>query len=228
MKKAIILFLFFICVTVLNVLSIDMKISFMDYNNLLFFNANALEDYGLNALNYKYIITFYFFVIILLYFILSYVNENQSFFNMVIYRKGRKETVKDILKYNIIILMKYYILLNIVIISISAFMPNISIKENIIYDELVFNIYLIRLLLLLFIFIMNNTYDSLNDKYCISVTKLCLLPLLLIFIDILLHINLITFSGNIIFELGYLFFYLCVTVIYYHTRLMKGEKNDRG
>ena len=228
MKKIVVLVLYFIFITILNVVFLNINVSFNDYCNLLFLNIDSFQNYGLNIWNVQYIISFYLFFIILENFNISYFNENMSFLSLILYRNGRKKTLKKALKNILFNLVKYYIVLNILIIVSSSFMKLFTFNIETFYNFITINIYLIKYFLLMFLLIYKNFIDSLSNHFSTNIVKLNVLLLVMIFMDLFLHTNLITFSSNIILELLYLLFYFIITIFYYYFKVIRGGKNDRS
>ena len=228
MKKIVVLVLYFIFITILNVVFLNINVSFNDYCNLLFLNIDSFQNYGLNIWNVQYIISFYLLFIILENFNISYFNENMSFLSLILYRNGRKKTLKKALKNILFNLVKYYIVLNISIIVSSSFMKLFTFNIETFYNFITINIYLIKYFLLMFLLIYKNFIDSLSNHFSTNIVKLNVLLLVMIFMDLFLHTNLITFSSNIILELLYLLFYFIITIFYYYFKVIRGGKNDRS
>ncbi len=228
MKKIVVLVLYFIFITILNVVFLNINVSFNDYCNLLFLNIDSFQNYGLNIWNVQYIISFYLLFIILENFNISYFNENMSFLSLILYRNGRKKTLKKALKNILFNLVKYYIVLNILIIVSSSFMKLFTFNIETFYNFITINIYLIKYFLLMFLLIYKNFIDSLSNHFSTNIVKLNVLLLVMIFMDLFLHTNLITFSSNIILELLYLLFYFIITIFYYYFKVIRGGKNDRS
>ena len=131
-----------------------------------------------------------------------------------------------IFKKNIIQLMKYNLLLNITIIVLSIFAMNITFEGNKLNTYLIFNIYLIRYFLLIFILTMNNVKASAKNKFSSNFTKINIILIIFIIADIFFNMNIITFSGNIELEIVYLLFYTIIAIIYYYISFVIGGKND--
>ena len=75
-----------------------------------------------------------------------------------------------------------------------------------------------------FFIIMKNFVDSLNNDFTISMIKIIISILLLIFFDIIIQSNFICFSKNILYELGYLTTYAIIVAIYYYFKVIRGGK----
>lgn len=224
MRRSLILFLFLIFITALNKLNVN--ISFTDYYSLMFLEKSYFLKFGLNILDFKYIISFYLLIILYINFTTSYINETGTFWNLVIYREGKIRTMLKIFKKNIIQLMKYNLLLNITIIVLSIFAMNITFEGNKLNTYLIFNIYLIRYFLLIFILTMNNVKASAKNKFSSNFTKINIILIIFIIADIFFNMNIITFSGNIELEIVYLLFYIIIAIIYYYISFVIGGKND--
>ena len=224
MRRSLILFLFLIFITALNKLNVN--ISFTDYYSLMFLEKSYFLKFGLNILDFKYIISFYLLIILYINFTTSYINETGTFWNLVIYREGKIRTMLKIFKKNIIQLMKYNLLLNITIIVLSIFAMNITFEGNKLNTYLIFNIYLIRYFLLIFILTMNNVKASAKNKFSSNFTKINIILIIFIIADIFFNMNIITFSGNIELEIVYLLFYTIIAIIYYYISFVIGGKND--
>lgn len=228
MKKIVVLILYFIFITILNIIFLNINVSFNDYCNLLFLNIETFQNYGLSIWNVQYIISFYLLFIMIENFNISYFNENMSFLSLILYRTGRKNTLKRTLKNILFNLIKYYIALNILIIICSFFMKLLTFNIETVYSLITINIYLVKYFLLMFLLIFKNFIDSLSNNFSTNIVKLNVLLLILIFVDLFLHTNLITFSSNSILELLYLLFYFIIAIIYYYFKVIRGGKNDRS
>lgn len=224
MKKIIILIIYLIFITLLNTNFWNLEISLIDYCNLIFLNVKSYYNYGLSIWHIQYIVSFLVFIIILIVYNLPYINENYSFLNMIIYREGRKNTINRVLKSNVLDLSKYYLVINITVVCICFIMPHITIEEKFLYSWSIFSIYLIRIMVLLFFIIMKNFVDSLKNDFSISMIKIIISILLLIFFDIIIQSNFICFSKNILYELGYLTTYAIIVAIYYYFKVIRGGK----
>lgn len=224
MKKIIILIIYLIFITLLNTNFGNLEISLIDYCNLIFLNVKSYFNYGLSIWNIQYIVSFLVFIIILIVYNLPYINENYSFLNMIIYRKGRKNTIKSVLKSNLLSLSKYYLVINIAVVCICLIMPHITIEEDFLYSWSIFSIYLIRIMVLLLFIIMKNFIDSLKNDFSISMIKIIISIVLLIFFDIIIQSNFICFSKNILYEIGYLITYAVIVSIYYYFKVIRGGK----
>lgn len=226
MKKIIIIVAYFIFTTILNICLLNINIDFMDYCNLIFLNTNSYQNYGLNIWNFKYIISFYVFIVILINLTFSYINENSSFLNMIMYRKGKKKTMFMTAKNNILKLLKYHVAINITIVALSVSMPFITMEKEIVSNWCVFNIYLIRTLLLFFFATMKNFFYSLNSDFVVSMAKTYIFMFILMLIDIIIGSNLICFSGSFLCEISYMIIYFIIVVIYCYLKVILGGKND--
>ena len=227
MKKKLIITLYFILIIILNIGFLNIPIHFIDFCNLLFFNIGSFSNYNLSPWNLQYIISFYLLAIFIINLTISYTNENPSFLSMIIYRKGKKEIIDTTVKSNFFELLNYYILLNIIIVILSIPMKLVNIENNILYNYLILNIYFVRYFLLLFFLIMKNFIDSIQNDFSINIVKINVILLIVILIDLILNINLITFSGDIVYEILYLLFYIIIGIVYYCYRIY-GGKNDRN
>lgn len=225
MKKFLIITLYFILIITFNIGFLNININLMDYCNLLFLNTSTFLKYDLSIWNLKYMISFYLLTILIMNFTISYASERTSFFSMVVYRKGKKKTIYNAIKYNVSELLKYYVLLNIIIAISIALMKLVSVEIK--YDYLVLNIYLLKYLMLLFILIMKNFIDSMQGEFSTNIVKINILLLILIIIDLIFNVNLITFSGNIVHEILYLLFYIIVGLIFNIYKIY-GGKYDRN
>ena len=227
MKKIFIITLYFILIIVFNIGFLNININFVDYCNLLFLNTSSFLKYDLSIWNLKYIISFYIFTILIMNFSISYTSERTSFLSMVIYRKGKKKTIYNVIKHNIFEILKYDVLINIIVIVSTICMKLISTEINIIYNYLVLNVYLLRYLILIFLLVMKNFIDSIQGEFTTNIVKINVIILAFIIIDLMFNVNLITFSGNIIHEILYFLFYIIIGLVFNSYKIY-GGKYDRS
>lgn len=225
--KIFIIALYFILIIIFNIGFLHITVDFIGFCNLLFLNTSSFSNYNLSTWNLQYIISFYLLAILIMNLIISHANEKTSFLSMVIYRKGKKKTIYTAIKSNLFELLKYYILLNIIIVISSITMKSINVENNILYNYLILNIYLVRYFLLLFLLIMKNFINSIQNDFSVNIVKINVILLIAILIDIILNINSITFSGDIFHEISYLLFYVVIGIVYFCYKIY-GGKDDRS
>lgn len=164
--------------------------SLNDIYNVFFLNIDKFEMYGLSKNNFMYPIMFSFFTYFVTYFLLNEIHENISFMQLIFYRKGRKQTIKEIIIKNI---------KNIVVMCILFFVTTIInfeiIKKGMINNIIQILSYTIRYFLVIYIYTI--IYERLvfvvkssNATFIISV-----LIILNVVIDMLTPLNIITYTG---------------------------------
>lgn len=226
MRKNIILVLYMIFISIFNINFLNIDTSFIDTCNLMFYNYKSFFNYDLNTFTPQYLISFYLLSVFILNIINSDINDNSSFYDMVVYRIGRKNTIKKLLKNTLIKIVKIYFIMIIYIVIFNIFMKNLEFNQNILLDSISFSVFLIKYFLIIFLLTHKSLFDIVNGEFSKGFAKVNIGIFIFIFIDIILQINLITFSGDWTIECIYLALYIVLISIYYYFKVMRGGKND--
>lgn len=210
MKKYITVIIMLIIIIYSNILYLNIDIKFTDFLNLLFLNFRSFENYGLNRFDFRYIVYFYLFLIFLLYFTISKVNETTSFLKMIIYRVGKKKSLLYVIRSFINNNLKLYLYTNCMIILLF-----IMIQQNYEFcciDIFVLMLYMCKIFVMLFFYYIYNYYDSLKNYYSSNIIKESVSILLFIILDLIFDASFITFCGNIEIEIIYILIYILISI----------------
>ena len=92
MKKTMIFIVILLFSIIVNVLPITTPGNFLSYFDLLFLNVKNFNQYNLVELNFQYLICFCLLNEVIIYILLSNMNESITFLYMMIYRNGIVKT----------------------------------------------------------------------------------------------------------------------------------------
>lgn len=226
MKKNIILVSYMIFISIFNIIFLNINFKFIDTCNLMFYNYKSFFNYELNTFTPQYLISFYLFSVFILNIINSDMNDNSSFYDMIVYRIGKKNTIKRLLKNTLIKILKIYFLVIIYIVILNIFMNNIEFTQKILLDFISFSVFLIKYFSIVFLLTLKSSFDIVNGEFSKGFAKLNISIFIFIFIDIILQTNLITFSGDLTTEFIYLTLCIVLINIYYYFKVIRGGKND--
>lgn len=212
MKKTMIFIVILLFSIIVNVLPITTPGNFLSYFDLLFLNVKNFNQYNLVELNFQYLICFCLLNEVIIYILLSNMNESITFLYMMIYRNGIVKTFIKLCKQNVWNIIK--IILEIVIItSVVFFIQNqFSIHEDIQAFAAV-GLYFIKYFFIFLIFTVQYNLLSFIGKYSQGMIAIDISIVLLVFIDMFFKTNFICFSNQLSVELSYCIGYLIFTVL---------------
>lgn len=225
MKNYIFLVLCIIICFFSNLFLLNTNYSFNDILNLLFYNYKSFYLYGYDVVSIVHIIHFYLLYIFTLNIYISSINENSSFLSLVIYKNGRLNMLKDILKQNVKKTIVIILIFNI-IISILAYTVGLHSFNT---YMLTLNIYFIKYFLIILFIMIFQSLSAIKGEFSNNLMKINFGIIILIIIDIIFKANIITFSNNIKVEMMYILIYTFLFVISISVitvRYKKGGKND--
>src|SRR5574344_1914987 len=181
--KKFLLIIFTIFLILINVIIFGYGEEIISYYQLLFLNIENFPIFRLETYNFQYIICCCLFYNIIMYNVISDINESITFIYMIIYRINVIKTFKKMIKQCIIPLLK--ILLIVFFIILCAYLLTTNFKL----------IKFVDIILCLLYF----------GKYFIFLLSLLM--------DLFLRINIITFSSNLLLEIKYILFLGIMTMI---------------
>lgn len=210
--KRICAFIIILTIIILsNVILINQGEKLIDYFNLIFLNIDSFPYYHLEKFNFQYIISFALLTNVIIYYLISEINESITFLNLMIYRVGLNKVFNILQKEEI---KKMIIIFFIIIICILIFYESKNgLSFLMLKDFLSPILYLIKYSLLLSIFTMLYNIMSIFGKNERAIILLNILSILFIFIDLFFMTNIITFSSNIITELFFCLLFLAVVIL---------------
>lgn len=195
MKRAQFKFLFIglIIIILVNVALPGFLKNNVDVYDLLFLNIANFEYYYLDPIDFQYIISFTLLYELAINYILSNYNDTNSFIYLILARTG-------ILKGYFIFLKEY--LKKISIAFILIFFITILFNYKLAFIHF---IYLIKYFAIVFLILFILSICLINNSKKYSMNLLNIIYLIFLMFDLFFKTYFITYSGNIVIELKYLF-----------------------
>lgn len=209
--KKFLLIIFTIFLILINVIIFGYGEEIISYYQLLFLNIENFPIFRLETYNFQYIICFCLFYNIIMYNVISDINESITFIYMIIYRINVIKTFKKMIKQCIIPLLK--ILLIVFFIILCAYLLTTNFKLIKFVDIILCLLYFGKYFIFILLVIMIYNFLSIIGYSNIGIFMTNIIFLLSLLMDLFLRTNIITFSSNLLLEIKYILFLGIMTMI---------------